>query len=80
MVTHVLGEDDLLDLVSPLEVSPNGHTAYPPGACSPVHPSGCLRCLEAENTTLKRRLQDANVQITMLQAQAEELAALLAKK
>lgn len=37
----------------------DGHTAYPSGACSPVHPSGCLRCLEAENATLKAKLAEA---------------------
>ena len=50
MVTHVL--DDL-------SLDGDGHTAYPPGACSPVHPSGCLRCLEAENMTLSAQLGEA---------------------
>ena len=85
MVTHVL--DDL-------SLDGDGHTAYPPGACSPVHPSGCLRCLEAENATLKEQLgrlkdrlihAEANYgeelkRVRAFEAQARELAALLVKK
>lgn len=65
MVTHVL--DDL-------SLDGDGHKAYPAGACSPVHPSGCLRCLEAENTTLKEQLKDANTQIATLKAHAGHVA------
>ena len=50
MVMHVL--DDL-------GLDGDGHKAYPAGACSPVHPSGCLRCLEAENATLSKQLDEA---------------------
>ena len=50
MVTHVL--DDL-------SLDGDGHKAYPAGACSPVHFSGCLRCLEAENVTLSEQLGEA---------------------
>ena len=65
MVTHVL--DDL-------SLDGDGHKAYPAGACSPVHPSGCLRCLEAENATLKQQLQDADTQIATLKAHAGHIA------
>lgn len=85
MVTHVL--DDL-------SLDGDGHKAYPAGACSPVHPSGCLRCLEAENATLKEHLErlkdrlihaEANYgeelkRSRAFEAQAQELAGLLAKK
>ena len=85
MVTHVL--DDL-------SLDGDGHTAYPAGACSPVHPSGCLRCLEAENATLKEQLERCKTRLThaeanygeelkrarAFEAQAQELAALLAKQ
>jgi len=64
MVTRVL--DDL-------SLDGDGHTAYPPGACSPVHFSGCLRCLEAENATLREQLQDADTQIATLKAHAAHL-------
>ena len=49
MVTHVLDG---------LSLDGDGHTAYPPGACSPVHPEGCIRCLEAENVTLRARVEN----------------------
>lgn len=69
---------------SDLGLDGDGHKAYPPGACSPVHPSGCLRCLEAENATLREQLQDADTQIATLKAHAvhlgEQLDALLVKK
>lgn len=85
MVTHVL--DDL-------SLDGDGHTAYPPGACSPVHSSGCLRCLEAENATLREQLERCKTRLThaeanygeelkrarAFEAQAGDLAALLAKR
>ena len=85
MVTHVL--DDL-------NLNGDGHRAYPAGACSPVHPSGCLRCLEAENATLSEQLERCKTRLAhaeanygeelkrarAFEAQAQELAALLAKK
>ena len=86
MVSHVLDDD--------LSLDGDGHTAYPPGACSPVHPSGCLRCLEAENATLREQLERCKTRLThaeanygeelkrarAFEAQAQELAALLAKR
>lgn len=63
-----------------LSLDGDGHTAYPPGACSPVHPSGCLRCLEAENMTLSAQLGEAAseaIQLSVLNhKQREEIAEL----
>lgn len=60
-------------VLNDLSLDGDGHTAYPPGACSPVHSSGCLRCLEAENATLREQLQDADTQIATLKAHAAHL-------
>ena len=85
MVTHVL--DDL-------GLDGDGHKAYPAGACSPTHKDGCLRCLEAENATLSEQLERCKTRLAhaeanygeelkrarAFEAQAQELAALLAEK
>jgi hypothetical protein len=55
------------DLVSPLEASTDGHTAYPPGACSPTHKDGCLRCAELELDTAEERLRVARAKLAKLQ-------------